>query len=65
MIKQGIDPFTQASFGFGNRLGRAVWGIGLYFLFPPNASISPLLSSDTVKNFWGEVGPALSRVPQR
>lgn len=32
MIRNGIDPFAQASFGLKNRIGRALWG-GVYLLF--------------------------------
>lgn len=32
MIKQGINPYKQASFSLKNRLARAIWGV-VYVLF--------------------------------
>tara|TARA_B100001123_G_scaffold398073_1_gene481830 strand:+ start:635 stop:1195 length:561 start_codon:yes stop_codon:yes gene_type:complete len=32
MIKQGVNPYTQASFSFRNRIARGLWGI-VYTVF--------------------------------
>ena len=32
MIKQGINPYTQASFSLQNRLARLIWGM-TYLIF--------------------------------
>jgi putative colanic acid biosynthesis acetyltransferase WcaF len=33
MIRQGIDPYREASFSFRNRIARALWGTVYIFVF--------------------------------